>query len=250
MGFSKLIISGKTLEIYEYENECRATGRINKKINVPYEVVSVDREDTLPKRLAFRRPDNARRASLAFRRIVECNLGDSENPVFVSLTYKRNMRDYGEAYRDLQSFILTLRRRYSLPLLRYIAVPEVQKRGSLHFHTLIWGLPEELVLFERQSRVLATIWGQGFIDVKRTDGNDKIAGYMAKYMSKAFREERLFSKKTFMCSRNVLRPKIDKGNLSLSYIVDFDYVDKSLDFSNSFLTMYLGRCNYKRYKLN
>jgi hypothetical protein len=76
-----------------------------------------------------------------------------------------------------------------------VAVSEFQKRGAIHFHALVWGIPPSVVKAERHTRLVASIWGQGFTDMIETDGNSRLASYFAKYMKKAYLDPRMLKKK-------------------------------------------------------
>ena len=162
MGYTKIISYSNTLEVYEYENSIISLmGRSRRLRKTPSgnKDVGAGREDPLQERddtsTTGKRSDNARRASMAFRRIVASNLDGSSRPLLVTLTYRDNFTDLSGAYRHYSSFIQSLRSKYGKAF-KYICVPEFQKRGAVHFHALFWGLPEELLSLERESRTLAT----------------------------------------------------------------------------------------------
>jgi len=78
----------------------------------------------------------------------------------------------------------------------YIATPEFGTKSTrrLHYHVLYFNLPSEINK-ERSTRILAKIWGNGFVDLIQTDGNAKLSGYLSKYMGKTFLDSRLSKKK-------------------------------------------------------
>ncbi|HEV7423767.1 MAG TPA: hypothetical protein VGO21_01100, partial [Candidatus Paceibacterota bacterium] len=130
-----------------------------------------------------------------------------------------------------------------------ICVPEFQKRGAVHFHALFWGLPEEIFLQERKTRMLAGFWAKGFVYLKETDGNEKLSFYLSKYMAKAFIDPRLKNQKCYVASRNIQRPKVIVGASPLWPILE-DYgitgeplVDREYD------TKYLGKGRYRLFKI-
>lgn len=254
MGYTKFILSGDTLETYEYENEPpqrRKMGR-PRKDDSDDSVLSPSRANVDPTKT--RTQANAIRSATSFRRLLLANFQGVENPVLFTLTYRENTRDISEAARDFTSFIQALRYRFGKGF-KYVAVPEFQKRGAVHFHALFWGLPQAVLLQERQTRTLAQLWSWGFIDVVFTDGSPRIASYLAKYMAKAFLDYRLFGRRAYYASRSMNRPIIVKGltNVSLDYVLeeyDIDLsTDVSLELERSHETMYLGRSNYKKYNL-
>jgi hypothetical protein len=250
MGYTKFIKYGDNFEIYEYENEPSLVKRRRRKreTNIDNKNMGIDGENTLSERQLGKRKDNARHASMVFRRIVISNLSGSELPVLLTLTYKENLTNITVGYKDYRSFIQALRNKYGKTF-RYICVPEFQKRGAVHFHALFWGLPSEVALQERATRTLARIWGKGFLYLKITDGNNKLSSYLAKYMSKAFIDPRLKNKKAYVASRNINRPIVQSGIFMIWPVLD-DYVGNTNPESDkTYNTRRLGRCRHRLFKI-
>ncbi len=254
MGYNKFIKSGKTLEIYQYERSrqiregsCRG---YKGKDGVPG-LASGGGDPLSPQEFEGKRKDNASRASMAFRRLILSNLGGSELPILVTCTYKENQTDIKQGYADFTAFVQALRYKYG-PLFRYIAVPEFQRRGAVHFHALFWGLPETTVETERHTRLVATLWGHGFVYLKETDGNDKLSSYLAKYMAKSFIDYRLKNQKAYTCSRNLLRPQIvgNISNFTLDAVIqEFGVAGKAVT-DRTYDTHWLGKAHYRVYNLD
>jgi len=259
MGYTKVIISGKIVEIYEYERPVVYHGRKRGAVqnSLDLQDVPLCREDIerQKEQKTARRKANVRNSVLAFKRLVLANLGRDSRPIFVSLTYAGNTSDITEAREDFKTFSKGLTARYGKQI-RYICVPEWQKRGAIHFHALFWGLPTTLVRAERRSRVVATLWGKGFVDLKETDGHAKIASYLSKYMSKVFIDERLAGKKAYTTSRNIIRPVVDRNPIMLMYhqgdlLTGYPELSTAtLVKETEYMTQWLGKANYKRLQLN
>jgi len=264
MGYTKLIRYADIIELYQYEQDKRPSGR--RRLRQPrlqlsdscsVQGVDQDGPDSIRKRESSRqkRQDNARRVAMVFRRLVSANLGERPYPIFVSLTYPDIVTDIPRAYADFQAFIGRLRREHKDRVLKYVAVPEFQKRGSIHFHALIWGLDSGLVAAsERRTRMVATAWGQGFADVIMTDGDLKISSYLAKYMVKSFTDNRFFGKKAYTASRNISRPVVEVDSLIeplfMGDLVDVpDLSTADLLREKSYDTIWLGRGRYRMYRL-
>lgn len=225
------------LEIYEFERAPEPSKRIKKPKGSTERAVKA----------RTRRVSNVARYQKCFRRLVRSNLGSTGNPAFLTLTMLGCV-PIQEAYHFLTSFFKGLRVQWGKDF-RYIAVPEFQKRGAVHFHILIWGVPLGYVENERDTRYLQRRWLYGYVDIIPTDGSYKLVGYLAKYMSKAVSDIRLLGKKAFSCSRNCLRPLSLSGAIQTSYTDEIMGVDKSLDYHDQFKTLWLGMCDYKVYKL-
>lgn len=256
MGHTKIISYANTLELYEYEHTVIPLNGRGRKVRKDFtgdEDMGTGGKDPLPKRdsenAVGKRSDNARRASMAFRRLVASNLGGSSLPILATLTYRDNFTDLSGAYKHFSAFIQSLRHKFGKTF-KYICVPEFQKRGAVHFHALFWGLPETLLSLERKSRTLATIWGKGFVYLKQTDGNEKLSHYLAKYMAKAFVDPRLRNQKCYVASRNVKRPLIQSGNFPVDEVLRQFEVTEEAVIDKTYLTKWLGQGRYRLFKTN
>jgi hypothetical protein len=256
MTYTKFIRSGDNFEIYEYEKEPRYMAR---RIRVRKRKDAVGGEGVHPggenptqsvqEQTRGKRQDNARHAALAFRRLVASNLSRSEPPLLLTLTYRANITDLSIGYGDFRAFIKSLRKIFGNSF-KYVCVPEFQKRGAVHFHALVWGLPEEVFLQERSTRKIAGLWGMGFIYLKQTDGDGRLSSYLSKYMAKAFTDPRLRNQKAYVSSRNITRPTVGKRISPIWPVLD-DYVgdDNPAVLDNTYDTPWLGKCRYRLFKV-
>jgi len=247
VGYAKIVRSGNVIEIYEYERRLAPTNLRAKR----------NKKDRTGNVFATkkRRSDNLYRLRKSFIRICNANLSGEEVPAFATLTMYQVI-PLKRAVVHFSGFIGRLRKRIGRNF-RYIAVPEFQKRGAVHFHVLFWGLPDGYVdeilteseaqfsaqdLKESNSRTLQNVWGYGYVDCFRTNGSPKLASYMSKYMFKTMHDERLMGKKAYVCSRNVLRPVSLQTATSASIALEQWGVDKSLASVREYDTLWLGRC--------
>jgi len=247
MSYNTILIYGKYLEHRKYARElARNPGRVARKGFAGHESESVvtSREPRVSS--GIKRQDNARRAALAFRRLVACQLDGREQPLLLTLTYGENQGDLRVGYKRFTDFIEALRYKYGKDF-KYVAVPEFQKRGAVHFHALFWGLPASVRTEQRITREIDKLWQVGWVFIKQTDGDVRLSGYLSKYMHKAFTDTRLAGQKAYTGSRNLQRPISIKGVNSIDYILD-DYECAQLCLQEAeYETQWLGRCNYKRY---
>jgi len=250
MGYNKFIKSGNQLEIYEYEKESFAKGRPRGyKVNFDREMLDNSKYNAHEQREFARRKSNARHASMAFKRIVSSNLGSGEVPILITLTHKENIVSVTESARIFHIFTQRMRRTFGKEF-RYIAVPEFQKRGAVHYHALFWGLPESLVSRERTDRTIATLWGSGFVDVLKTDGHNKLSSYLADYMVESISDIRLLYHKAYFASRNIKRPLVGKDIPTWWLEDEFELSTYAvLLLFKEFDTMWLGKGRYKYYQL-
>lgn len=114
---------------------------------------------------------------------IERKMGRNQfRRLFVTLTYARNTR--GDP-RDVSQLLDCVRKwlfRLGLPMVEYLWVAELQKRGALHYHLMMW-LPKHLHLPKLDRRGW---WRHGMTQVQ-TARNP--VGYLAKYASKCGPED-------------------------------------------------------------
>jgi len=250
MGYNKLIAYGNFVELYEYEKNLSQRTRRNEDghgARIRVQDLAVNGISSQQK--SIKRADNARRATMAFRRLVLANLSEQGNPLLFTFTYSENIVSLKQGYSDFRACIQRMRYEFG-PSFRYIAVPEFQKRGAVHFHALFWGLHSYSPSRERQTRLVASTWEKGFVYVKETDGNERIASYLSKYMAKSFLDSRLSSQKAFTTSRNILRP-LCNSHFSPSWPVVDDFVPLNTPTCKdiSFMTKWLGKGRYRLYNI-
>lgn len=277
MAYIKIVQSGKFLETYEYERDIQPRRSIQKiSQRRSYEDVSFDAK-------YVKRLSNIHRTKKSFTRIVQANLSTSDVPVFCTFTTAGKV-GIVTGYQYFTEFILRMRKTFG-DSFRYVAVPEFQKRGAIHFHALFWGISKDVWLHEipysvrilqrssskqrffewckinnldattaRGDRTIQHKWARGFVDCLPTDGNDKIVSYFVKYMSKALYDKRLYNRKSYVCSRNCLRPVSQAISSFFDTIDQFvsycGFVDSDIVFQRDLDVQWLGKGRYRFYKNN
>jgi len=266
MAFIALRQVGNILHAYSYERD--PSPKRKKTERYPYPRIS-------PKR----RSSSIERASRSFRELVASNL-QGHPPALLTLTYE-GLISIDVGYPDFTAFFVRMRFVFGKDL-RFLAVPEFQKRGSVHFHCLVFGLPDLLITkgywgrlrrkkvwvhsclpddplcgCERKTRQIAKIWGHGFVDIIPTDGSPKLAGYLSKYMTKAMHDPRLAGRKAYTSSRNINRPvKVStyRNPVAVDLLLDMyginihNPLDQALAIKEHiFNTAFMGRCHYKKF---
>jgi len=154
-----------------------------------------------------KRSDSLARARMQVYRIVNCNTfaHGHYKPVFVTLTFRDNIRDLSLAHSCFAAFTRRLSKTIKKKV-KYLAVSEFQERGAVHYHMVIFNLPWI------QKERFEAIWSHGYAQLKATSGKDKInnvSAYMAKYMTKEMLDARLYGRKLYFCSRGLVRPYIE-----------------------------------------
>ncbi|MBO9687641.1 MAG: hypothetical protein J7598_13630 [Mitsuaria chitosanitabida] len=161
------------------------------------------REREAEERREANRERAARRAKTNVRRRIKAMGLDS----MLTLTYRENQQDLGLVKRHMKEFVRRMRRvlgtREQPGVFSYVAAFERQSRGAWHVHMAVHRLPKNLPwgsgVKVKSWNVVRAIWRSvvgelgGNIDesrrkswTKRSSG--KIAGYISKYMVKAFAE--------------------------------------------------------------
>jgi hypothetical protein len=239
MSYTKIIRYGDNLEIYQYDYPPMPHRR---------GVRDPEKEKPTEDEKYEKRKDNIYQTKRNFQRLVSANLG-KEKPLLLSLTYAENMQDIKTAYRDFKSFVQALKYKFGKDF-KYIAVPEFQKRGAVHFHALFWSLPQKINRkFEIETRTIAKIWGHGFVDIKDTDGDQKISGYLAKYMAKAFTDKKLKNQKAYVSSWNVERPVVESDTSALYFLCKYTNPEDLPVVEKEYLTRWLGRGRFQLFKI-
>lgn len=185
------------------------------------------------------RDDNVRRTRKMLRRLINSNDDLSK---FLTLTYADNMEDLSSAFRDFNKFIKRLKYHCQVENLKFICVPEFQKRGAVHFHVLA-NLPYI------EASELHSIWGHGFIRINKIDHITNVGAYVSKYLGKANFDERFFRKKKFVRSTNLNQPVVVDNSDIDEYVAFFVSNNLHLTYESTFDTKWLGEIQYKQYTL-
>jgi len=268
--YTKIVQSGTLVEVYQYEKS-PPEYRQRKKSRFKN-----------PKR--YKR--NVERSRSSFVRLVSSNLDRAYPPAFLTLT----MRDVVTLREGWRAFTLFAQRAkyYFKGAVDFVAVPEFQERGAVHFHCIVWGLPEPLAcmrssqfyydrigkrkrvhlcpperLCEQHTRVIAALWSHGFVDCFETDASPELAGYMGKYFWKAMYDARLRGQKSYSASRSLCRSVHIRQPAAVSFMLA-EISGHTLNGSGELVenvhsplvplreveydTQWLGKCNYKLFK--
>jgi len=185
----KVVVSGKQVELYKYRKSVWRDYEINKEEvlkKIPKQLDIFEQEKLKKQRRQF----SINRTKTEIRRLVNSN---PQLNKFMTLTFAENITDLKTTNYIFNKFVL--RMSYKIPNFQYLAVPEFQKRGAVHYH-LLCNLP-----FIEVSE-LQEIWGQGFIKINKIDNVNNVGAYVSKYLGKEM-DERTFGKKKFFRSQNL-----------------------------------------------
>lgn len=237
---------GKTVEITEYERKPeKVRVHSTRKRGATY---------------GLRRPDNIRRTRKICMRRVSSALEELGSPLLVTLTFSGDASDASYANDSLRYFQVRLRAEF--PEAQSLFIPELSPRGRIHFHGLLFNVPLSLGDtrvgrkrlqdgMERKTRVLAGLWGEGFVDALKTDGSPKLASYISKYITKGagqiiFNAMRLLRISHGFPREIIVRDELVAGKLRDQYATRKP--DKEWEGGKEF-TVFLGKITKKTYYL-
>lgn len=140
-----------------------------------------------------RRSDSLRRTKRICLRKLLSAFEVFGSPLFITLTFQGSASDVLLASRSLSRFQRQLQIHFRDS--QSLFIPEVSPRGRIHFHGLLFGVPQSwgdikngkrTIHYgrEREERFFAKLWRDGFVDIRQTDGSPRLAHYLAKYIVK------------------------------------------------------------------
>lgn len=123
--------------------------------------------------------DSLRKTFERARNIINYNCTEPQKVVFLTLTYRENMRDTTKVYNDWMNY----RKRYLLPKLgkhECITALEPQARGAWHMHVLLIFADGVPYINATQAR---KAWGKGAIHLQRLDDTRNVGAYLSAYLT-------------------------------------------------------------------
>lgn len=232
----RFIISGGIFEYYKYDrllSDKREGGQMGRKKG---------------ENSGKYRADVYKKARREVKRLVNCNLNqwtdEEENRInskFLTLTFKENVTDIKWANREFALFIQRLSYNVAYKI-KYLTVIEFQKRGAIHYHSVIFNMPYMPV------KKLQAIWGHGFVKVNKIDDVDNVGAYVCKYMTKSD-DERLVGQKMYFKSTGLLKPEIVNDYSEVQKYKQA-FADDSPTFETEFEAPFVGNIKYAQYNTN
>ena len=232
----KVVVSGKQVEVFKYKKQIWRDFKKNENNNTaqkePKQLNAFEQLEIKQQKAIF----SLNRTKTEIRRLTNAN---PQLNKFMTLTFAKNITSLKEANYIFNQFVKRIL--YKYPNFEYLAVPEFQKRGAVHYH-LLCRLP-----FMEISE-LEYIWGQGFIKINKIDEINNIGAYVCKYLSKDMFDDRTFGKKKFFHSQT-LRKAIELiGYYAIRFLEKFLNTVKPV-FEKIFESEWTGEIEYKAYSL-
>lgn len=188
----KVIISGNILEYYGYEKEIISGYSDTKKKSKGRQAKADDesKKENREKVISRARKD--------IRRLVNTNYFQGRSK-FLTLTFAENVQDIKAANYEFKKFIQRLNYNMGYKV-SYLTVIEFQKRGAIHYHTIVFNM-DYIKVSELQA-----IWGNGYVRINRINHVDNVGAYICKYLTKDNDDTRLLEKKMWFRSRGLKEP--------------------------------------------
>ena len=204
--------------------------RYQRQPNPPKVRVHHPRDKDSP--IGARRPDNINRTRKICVRRVSAAITAFGCPLLITLTFRGDASDASFANDSLRRFQVRLRNKY--PLAESLFVPELSPKGRIHFHGFLFNVPMHLGDTrqgrrtishgtERKTRELATLWTVGYVDVRKTDGSNRLAFYISKYITKGGKEIMFNAMRMIRCTRGIPKETVVRGDLAK--ILEAEYAD-------------------------
>jgi len=116
------------------------------------------------------------------RYLINNNFTGQGNELHAVLTYKENMMDSKQLYKDFDKFMKRLRYKYkNVSSIDYLLVVEPQGRGAWHCHVLIRFNELDKVFIKNKD--LRELWSLGFVTIKSLKDIDNIGAYLSAYLT-------------------------------------------------------------------
>jgi len=244
----KLIISGSVLELYNYQSPV-FYGAKDEELKKTEEKKQKREKGKISPSSVYRAKANLRRRITANGWAWRDNLGNKFMPMFITLTFKENITDLKIAHKEFTDFI----QRFNYLVndgkavnLKYICVPEFQKRGAVHYHMILFNLPKLSVY--KLKKIHAT-WGQGSYRLEKITDIKKMIVYVAKYITKQMADERFFGQKKYFASKDLLKPVVVRDEATIDEIMKF-VPKESKTFENEWENEWTIKTTYQYFVLN
>lgn len=248
----KIIHCGDTYQIYKFDKTRSKENKRDRDISPKVSIKDIDTDNLYkPDRVEEVKPillSNAIRSNLNCQRIAKANRDNWES--FITLTFKENITDIVYANKIFNAWVSNVRKLKKD--FKYIAVPEFQKRGAVHYHILSnLGKEDTNIIIPQKERTektkdLTTLfdvkyWSRGFARVDFIKGDyKKIYSYICKYMTKDI-DDKLFGKHRYFNSQNLNKPREEFLDLSnerdLKHFNDI-INNSSIDYSSQYKDIY------------
>lgn len=238
----KIILCGHHIEKYQFEKPLVLNRKPKPpKKKYPYQ----DKNWLFEAQTYIRRRDEYRKRTKSrvigqVQRLVESNF--NKNSIFLTLTFNNennfDINDLTICNSKLHNFMVKLKNEFGD--LKYLIVPEFQKRGAVHYHLII---NQPFI----EKKLIQKIWKYGFVKVKDIYYLEGIGNYFTKYLTKNSDDIRLHGRRAFFTSKNLRRPKIVYGEFAEKITNRLKEKEIKPYLQNEYQTDFNGAVKYSKY---
>jgi hypothetical protein len=236
---TKVILCGHHIELYQYEQPLLLNKPPKNKIDKPKEPKPWDFDLYIARRGEYRKRTKHRVIGQV-QRLVEANF--NKDSVFLTLTFNNennfDITDLKICNLKVHNFMARLKENFEN--LKYLIVPEFQKRGAVHYHLII-----NVPFIEK--KLIKKLWKYGFIKLKDIYYIEGIGSYFTKYLTKNSDDERLYSKRSFFTSKNLRRPKTKYGEYAEKIAQRLKEKNIKPYFSRDYRSQFNGDVKYMKF---
>jgi len=174
------------------------------------------------------------RARESVYRIAEANIGQHGryNPIFFTLTTADQISERKESNRKIKQMARRLKM-YLGYKPQYLIVPELHDSKAIHYHGIFFNIPYIDVQYFRHY-----IWRYGYIDFKLPRNIRSTSAYLAKYLTKSYKQAIPLHQKCYFTSRGMLKPETHFDSLDHS---KYNKLQKVIKLKNVTIKKYVDR---------
>lgn len=245
----KFVDCGEFYQVYYYQNKKTVTTKKDdtdlnlRKLQIKSFMNNEEQKETKTELKDGNKIEdrNIIRSKLSCQRLAKANSKIWET--FITLTIAENEQNIEKANKMFHSFTVQIRR--IKKDFAYIAIPEFQKRGAIHYHLLTnISIDDDKLIYSQEDNPKfkhIKYWNKGFTSIEPLkDDIKKVVGYISKYMTKNV-DNRLFGHRRYLYSQNLEIPKESYINSDSERDYDFftkKIQDKQLIYENVYINPY------------
>lgn len=247
---TKLIRCGKIIEYYNFARPIYINRQPtkNKKLTLLtdeeiYDILVNPEKYMKPKDRSHEyKLRNINKARNRIRRLVQANF-DLQGK-FLTFHFKNtssfDINSLFDCHIRFAQFMRILRSKYHD--FRYVAVPEFQKRGAVHYHLMV-DIPYT------PWKDLMSLWKHGGVFIESINNPAAVGAYISKYVGKALNDERYSGHRCFYSSKNLTQPTVLYGDEYMAKIGLIERMGFTPAFVKTYSSDWCGQITYKSYNL-
>jgi hypothetical protein len=246
----KIIKSGDLVEVLNYKNPiCYGPLEFNKSKNNNLGIKDIEVKQN------SQNIQSIYQTKSRLRRLIYANAGkwNYENgqqcpTLFLTLTFEENLKDVVRAAYQYKKFIQKMNYKITKnkkAVIEYVAIPEFQKRGAVHYHAIIFNLPYIENIYDE----LNDVWANGYLILETVHNVGMASAYLTKYFKKEISDERLICRRRYYPSRGLKKSIVTFNQENNKFIMQF-VPNEAKVFEKDYKSDYCGDYKYSIYDLS